>query len=66
MEDGEAVEIAHRAHLAASAMGCSIIEMGGGGEILTDITFKASDIAVRGFWSYYAELMGMEPENAYR
>ena len=43
-----------------------MIEMGGGGEILTDITFKASDIAVRGFWSYYAELMGMEPENAYR
>ena len=65
MEDGEAVEIAHRAPLRDGDH-CSVIEMGGGGEILTDINFKASDIAVRGFWSYYAELMGMEPENAYR
>jgi anthranilate 1,2-dioxygenase large subunit len=65
MEDGEAVEIAHRAALREPAS-CSVIEMGGGGRILTDISFKASDIAIRGFWSYYAELMGMEPEGAER
>lgn len=65
MEDGEAVEIAHRAPLRDTEA-CSVIEMGGGGRILTDIPFKASDIAVRGFWSYYAELMGLEPEDAYR
>ena len=65
MEDGEAVEIAHRAPLRDQDQ-CSVIEMGGGGEILTDINFKASDIAVRGFWAYYAELRGMEPDNAYR
>ena len=65
MEDGEAVEIAHRAPLR-DPKECSVIQMGGGGEIPTEITFKASDIAVRGFWSYYAELMEMEPDNAYR
>ncbi|MBM3509275.1 MAG: Rieske 2Fe-2S domain-containing protein [Alphaproteobacteria bacterium] len=65
MEDGEAVEIAHRAPLR-DGQACSVIEMGGGGRIPTDIAFKASDIAIRGFWSYYAELMGMEPDGAYR
>ena len=65
MEDGEAVEIAHRAS-RREADACSVIEMGGGGALLSDIDFKVSDIAVRGFWSYYAELMGFEPEGAVR
>jgi hypothetical protein len=30
------------------------------------VEFKASDIPVRGFWSYYAELMGCEAEGAVR
>jgi anthranilate 1,2-dioxygenase large subunit len=59
MEDGEAVEIAHRA-TSTDQDAFSVIEMGGGGAIPTHVEFKASDIPVRGFWSYYAELMGCE------
>jgi anthranilate 1,2-dioxygenase large subunit len=59
MEDGEAVEIAHRA-TGTDQDAFSVIEMGGGGAIPTHVEFKASDIPVRGFWSYYAELMECE------
>lgn len=65
MEDGEAVEIAHRAG-AADQQAFAVIEMGGGGAIPTHVEFKASDIPVRGFWSYYAELMGCEAEGGIR
>ena len=63
MEDGEAVEIAHRAS-SATQDGFSVIEMGGGGEIPNHVEFKASDIPVRGFWSYYADLMDCKAEGA--
>ena len=65
MEDGEAVEIAHRA-TARERDTCSVIEMGGGGAIPTHVEFKASDIPVRGFWSYYAQLLDIEPKGAVR
>ena len=65
MEDGEAVEIAHRASNTDQSAH-AVIEMGGGGAIPTHVEFKASDIPVRGFWSYYAELMGCEPEGGIR
>jgi len=65
MEDGEAVEIAHRATLA-DPTAFAVIEMGGGGSIPDEVTFKASDIPVRGFWSYYAELMGCEAQGGIR
>jgi anthranilate 1,2-dioxygenase large subunit len=65
MEDGEAVEIAHRAP-STDQGAYSVIEMGGGGAIPTHVEFKASDIPVRGFWSYYAELMGCEAEGGIR
>ena len=39
--------------------------MGGAGEI-SDRDYRVTDVSVRGFWSYYAELMGMEPEGAVR
>lgn len=65
MEDGEAVEIAHRA-TTLEGEACSIIEMGGGGKIPDEITFKVSDVPLRGFWSYYAEMMGIEPEGGIR
>ena len=63
MEDGEAVEIAHRAS-AADRDAFAVIEMGGGGAIPMHVEFKASDIPVRGFWSYYARLMDCEAKDA--
>lgn len=64
MEDGEAIEITHRA-TAGEREACSVIEMGGGGPI-TNLEHRVNDVPVRGFWSYYAELMGIEPEGAVR
>jgi anthranilate 1,2-dioxygenase large subunit len=64
MEDGEAIEIAHRASRGEDEA-CSVIEMGGGGPI-TDLDHRVNDVPCRGFWSYYAELMGLEPEGAVR
>jgi anthranilate 1,2-dioxygenase large subunit len=64
MEDGEAIEITHRA-VAGEKHACSVIEMGGGGPI-TDLDHRINDVPVRGFWSYYAELMGIAPEGAIR
>jgi anthranilate 1,2-dioxygenase large subunit len=45
MEDGEAIEITHRASSGER---------------------RVNDVPVRGFWSYYAELLGIEPEGAVR
>lgn len=64
MEDGEAIEIAHRASRSESDA-CSVIEMGGGGPIC-DLDHRINDVPCRGFWSYYAELMGIEPQGAIR
>jgi phenylpropionate dioxygenase-like ring-hydroxylating dioxygenase large terminal subunit len=64
MEDGEAIEITHRAS-RADVDACSVIEMGGGGPI-HDLDHRINDVPCRGFWSYYAELMGLEPEGAVR
>ena len=64
MEDSEAIEIVHRA--TRSAFGKSaVVEVGGGGAI-ADCPFRVTDVPVRGFWSYYAEVMGFEPEGAVR
>ena len=64
MEDGEAIELAQRS-TQAEPEACSIIEMGGRGPIV-DCDFRVTDIPIRGFWSYYAELMHMEPPGAVR
>jgi anthranilate 1,2-dioxygenase large subunit len=64
MEDAEAIEIAHKAS-GADRSAHAVIEMGGAGEI-SDRDYRVTDVSVRGFWSYYAELMGMEPEGAVR
>lgn len=64
MEDGEAIEIAHRMARAAPEE-CSLIEMGGRGPI-TDLDHRIQDVPVRGFWSYYAELMDIERAGAQR
>ena len=64
MEDGEAIEIAHLAS-RSERDAATVIEMGGGGPI-TDRDYRVTDVPLRGFWSYYAELMGNEPEGAVR
>ena len=63
MEDGEAVEIAHRSSMQDQDRS-SVLEMGGGGEIIADIDFMISEIPIRGFWSYYADIMGFPPKKA--
>jgi anthranilate 1,2-dioxygenase large subunit len=64
MEDGEAIEITHRAS-TSEPDACSVVEMGGAGEIKS-LEHRVNDVPVRGFWSYYSELMGIEPEGAVR
>jgi len=65
MEDAEAIEIAHRASRSEDASATTVIEVGGKGEI-SDRAYRVNDVPIRGFWSYYAELMGIEPEGAVR
>ena len=64
MEDGEAIELVQRAS-APDRGGATVIELGGGGEI-SDRDYRVNDVPVRGFWSYYAELLGIEPPGAVR
>ena len=62
MEDGEAVEIVHRAIKRESDMH-SVAEYGGRGEIKTQDTL-ITEVPMRGFWRNYCELMDIEPERA--
>jgi anthranilate 1,2-dioxygenase large subunit len=64
MEDGEAIEIAHRA-TRPDRDRTSVIELGGGG-VISDRDYRVTDVPLRGFWSYYAELLGIEPAGAER
>lgn len=62
MEDGEAIELVHRASDPDRA---TVIELGGGG-VISDRDYRVNDVPLRGFWSYYAELLGIEPAGAVR
>ena len=64
MEDGEAIEIVHRAS-KPDLDRTTVIELGGGG-VISDRDYRVNDVPLRGFWSYYAELMGIEPAGAVR
>jgi anthranilate 1,2-dioxygenase large subunit len=64
MEDGEAIEIAHRAS-KPEGDNTTVIELGGGG-VISDRDYRVTDVPLRGFWSYYAELLGIEPAGAVR
>ena len=64
MEDGEAIEIVQRATKAAPDA-AQVLEFGGKGEIY-DCDYKINDVSVRGFWSYYSELLGIEPAGGVR
>ena len=65
MEDAEAIEIAHKATYAEERNTTTVIEVGGKGEI-SDRAYRVNDVPIRGFWSYYAELMDIEPAGAFR
>jgi anthranilate 1,2-dioxygenase large subunit len=64
MEDGEAIEIAHRASKPDRDR-TTVIELGGAG-VISDRDYRVTDVPLRGFWSYYAELLGIEPAGAVR
>ena len=64
MEDSEAIEIVHRASRAVKERS-AVVEVGGRGAIV-DCPFRVTDVPVRGFWSYYAEVMGIEPKGGVR
>jgi anthranilate 1,2-dioxygenase large subunit len=64
MEDGEAIEIAHRAS-RPDRDSATVIELGGAG-VISDRDYRITDVPLRGFWSYYAELLGIEPAGAVR
>ncbi len=61
MEDGEAIEIVHRATRGEPERS-GLLEMGGLGAIPDEIRFRTSEVSIRGFWSYYAALMNLEPD----
>lgn len=65
MEDAEAIEITHQASRNETPDATTVIEVGGKGEI-SDRAYRVNDVPIRGFWSYYAELMGVEPDGAVR
>ena len=64
MEDGEAIEIVQRAS-RPDAERNTVIELGGGG-VISDRDYRVNDVPLRGFWSYYAELLDIEPVGAVR
>jgi anthranilate 1,2-dioxygenase large subunit len=64
MEDGEAIEAVHRATRSAGTA-CAVVEMGGRGPV-RDLAHRVTETPIRGFWSYWAELMGVEPQGAIR
>ncbi|HXC13576.1 MAG TPA: SRPBCC family protein, partial [Stellaceae bacterium] len=64
MEDGEAIEIVHRASRPDPDRN-TVIELGGGG-VISDRDYRVTDVPLRGFWSYYAELLSIEPPGAVR
>ncbi len=64
MEDGEAIELIQKA-TGNEPQACNVIEMGGRGP-LQDLTHRVTETPVRGFWSYWAELMGVEPAGGIR
>jgi anthranilate 1,2-dioxygenase large subunit len=58
MEDGEAVEIVHRA-ISTQPDAFSIVEIGGKGRI-ADADTLVTEVPVRGFWAHYHRVMGFD------
>ncbi len=64
MEDGEAIEVLQKA-TRRERDGYAVIEMGGRGE-LRDLAHRVTETPIRGFWSYWSELMGVEAKEGIR
>ena len=64
MEDGEAIEVVQKATRSAKDS-TAIVEMGGRGAV-RDLAHRVTETPIRGFWSYWAELMGMEAPGGIR
>ena len=64
MEDGEAIELVQKATLN-DMQSHNIMEMGGRGEI-QNLQHRVTETPVRGFWSYWAQLMGVEAPGGIR
>jgi anthranilate 1,2-dioxygenase large subunit len=64
MEDGEAIEIIQKS-TRREGLKCTVIEMGGRGEV-KDLEHRVTESPIRGFWSYWSELMGVEAERGIR
>jgi anthranilate 1,2-dioxygenase large subunit len=64
MEDGEAIEVVQKATRSAQDA-TAIVEMGGRGPV-RDLAHRVTETPIRGFWSYWAELMGMEAPGGIR
>jgi anthranilate 1,2-dioxygenase large subunit len=62
MEDGEAVEIVHRA-IVRDGDSHSVVEFGGKGPV-KDQENLVTDVPIRGFWLHYCKLMGITPGGA--
>ena len=60
MEDGEAIELVHKA-IVRDRESHSIVEIGGRGEPQDQDTL-VTEVPLRGFWRYYCEVMGIEPD----
>lgn len=63
MEDGEAIELVHRA-IVREPDTHSFVEIGGRGEPASQDTL-VTEVPMRGFWRYYGELMGVRPGEAH-
>jgi len=59
MEDGEAIELVHRA-IVREQDTHSFVEIGGRGDPVSQDTL-VTEVPMRGFWKYYCELMGVRP-----
>jgi anthranilate 1,2-dioxygenase large subunit len=59
MEDGEAIELVHR-NLRATQDHHTFVAMGTDEPVQTS-DILVSEIPIRGFWSYYVQLMGIDP-----
>ena len=64
MEDGEAIEVIQKA-TRRERDGAAVIEMGGRGEV-RDLAHRVTETPIRGFWSYWAEVMGVDAPGGIR
>jgi anthranilate 1,2-dioxygenase large subunit len=64
MEDGEAIEVIQKATQSGKDA-YAVIEMGGRGPV-RDLAHRVTESPIRGFWSYWAELMGVEAPGGIR